>query len=115
MLKRSLKSGQIGLRTLAFIVSGVPATPTVTGYDQYQIDSIVDNGVGHYTIIFEKPFTRACQCLGIGMITTGTIGEIFAVDYDRITIKTWDAATGAAATDANFYLNVVGSDNRYDV
>lgn len=109
-LKRSIKSSQPYLRKLSLIVDGVPATPVVTGFDEYQIDSIVDNGVGDYTIIFKRPFERACQCDGLVIITPDAIGIVTAVAYDRITVKTFDATDGTTAKDTAFYLNVLGSD-----
>ena len=113
-LKRSIKSSQIKLRQLSVIVSNVPATPTVGGFDEFQIDSLVDNGVGDITVIFKKPFERDCQCSGLVIITPDVIGIVTAVAYDRITVKTFDATDGTTAKDAAFYLNILGSDHRFN-
>lgn len=109
---RQINTAQVGLRTLAFIVDGVPATPVVSGFDQYQIKEVLDlGGAGSYTIIFNRPFERDCQLGGFGMITADGSLEVVAVAYDRITVQT--KVSGVAA-DAKFSLLVIGSDNRFD-
>jgi len=111
--KRSIKTAQIKMRELNFVIDGVSVTPVVSGFDRFQIKQIIDLGVGHYTIIFKRPFSRSCQLGGHGMLTASTALSVVAVAYDRITVQCTDLA--AIATDAIFSLCVKGSDARYDI
>lgn len=112
---RSIKTAQLKLRELNIKLNGTLATPTVTGFDQYQVSSVVDLGVGNYTVIFSNPFERACQLGGVASLTADIDVQVTAVAFDRITVKCMDAATGLAATEADLFLCIKGSDSRYDV
>lgn len=112
--KESIKSAQLQLRQLNFKVNGTLATPTATGFDQFNILSVVDNGVGDYTIIFKFPFKRTPQLAGWSSLTTACGGlKVEAIAYDRINVKTFDYA--GVAVDADIFLCVLGSDFRYDI
>lgn len=113
--KRSIKTAQLKMRMLNLILNGTPGTPVAIGFDRFGVSSVTDNGVGDYTVIFKNPFERACQCAGLAIITADCIGIVTAVASDRITVKTFDATDGTTAKEADMYLNVIGSDARYDV
>ena len=44
------------MRELQIIVDGTAGTPSASGHDRLQISSVVDNGVGDYTVILKRPF-----------------------------------------------------------
>lgn len=96
------------------VVDGT-GTLSASGFDQHQVDSVVDNGTGDYTIIFKSPFERACQVAGLVMVTADAIANIDAVAYDRVTITCFDSTDGTTPKDAAFHLCIIGSDARYDV
>ena len=110
---RSLKSAQLGMREMNIKVVGASGTPSISGMDEFQISSVVDNGVGDYTIIFKKPFhlDREPAMKGYGAITAQTHVEVSAIAYDRITVSVMDLA--GAAKDADFYLCIIGTESRY--
>lgn len=111
---RSIKTAQLKMRELNFIIDGTAGTPSASGFDQYGIDSVVDLGAGNYTIIFKNAFERACQAGGITSLTADVAVQVTAVAYDRITIQCTAASTGLAK-DADLHFCVKGSDARYDV
>lgn len=110
--RRSIGTAQLTLRELNFIIDGTAGTPVATGFDEKQISSVVDLGAGNYTIIFLKPFERACQLGGIVPLTAGIIAQITAVAYDRVTIQCTNDA--GVATDADLHICVKGSDARFN-
>lgn len=111
---RSIKTAQLKMRELNFIIDGTAGTPAATGFDRFQISSVVDLGVGNYTIIFKSPFNRACQAGGITSLTADVAVQVTAVAYDRITVQCTAAST-AAAKDADLHFCVKGTDSRYDL
>lgn len=110
---RPIKTEQISLRALFFVVDGTLATPAASGFDQYQISSVQDLAVGRYKINFLRPFERSCQLAGFGMLTADTSLVVEAIDSSSITINSIDMA--GTNVDAKFSLHVIGSDARYDV
>ena len=111
--KRSIKSVQPSLREMSLQINGTLATPTATGFDQYGVSSVVDSTNGLLTIIFKRPFERACQVKGIVPITADTRHEVVAVDFDRVTVQCTDLAGVDAVGD--YYITILGSDSRFDV
>lgn len=111
-IKRSVKTNQVGLRSLNISVDGTAGTPVATGFDQFQIASITDSGSGLYIIIFSLPFERSCMGIGHAMLTADTALQITAQAYDRITVQCTDLAGTNA--DADFNLSILGSDHRFD-
>jgi len=110
-IRRSIKTGQLQLREMNLQVNGSLATPTVTGFDEFQIDSIVDLGVGTYQILLGKgSFERGCQLKGFGCISAAGSVVAIASDFDRITVEFRDAA--GALADEDFFINILGSDFR---
>lgn len=110
--RRSIKTAQVGLRALNFIIDGVTATPVASGFDVFQIASVIDSGNGLYTIIFTNPFERVCQLAGFGILTADRTLVVTAVAFDRITVQCTTLAD--VDTDSVFSLCVVGSDSRFD-
>lgn len=105
------------MREMNVIVNGVPATPTVTGLDQFAMDAspITDNGVGDYTINFTKSqFTVLDAMALITMITPDSKAEVVAVTNKSVTVNTFDS-DGTTPKDAAFYLCIKGNDHKYNV
>lgn len=111
--KRSIESAQAKMRMLNFKVESTATTPVAASFDRFQIDDILDLGVGNYTIIFKLPFERDCLPVGHCMFGTNATLEVVAVAYDRVTvqIKSGDVA---AAADVDFSICIAGSDSRFD-
>lgn len=105
-ISRSVKQAQVNMRVMDVQVNGTVATPTVTGIDASSVLSITDLGTGNYTVIFSRPFAKAPQVY-FGSLTAGAVVQVTAIDYDRVTVQC--TAAGVAA-DANFYMQVKGSD-----
>lgn len=106
------------MRQLILKVLGSSGTPTADGFDKLNVDSIVDNGVGDYTIIFKKPFNKdnaQDPVAFIQPITADVIAHLVSADHDRVTIACFDATDGTTAKDADVALLVVGCDHRFMV
>jgi len=110
--KRSIKSAQLKMRELNFSISGTLVTPVASDFDRLQINSVIDLGVGNYTIIFKRPFNRSCMLGGHGMKTADAALQVVAVAKDRITVQ---CTVAGVAADCDFSLCVKGSDARYDI
>ena len=101
------------MRELQIIVDGTSATPSASGHDRLQISSVVDNGVGDYTIILKRPFNAKNQSKAMAFvqpITAGIAVSVVAVDHDRVTVNCTDLA--GVAADADLMLLIKGSDAR---
>ena len=110
-LNRGIKTAQVGLRVLNLILDGVPATPVVSGFDEFGIKSVIDLGAGSYTLILDRPFERDCMVTGHAMLTVDGTLEVVAVAYDRVTVQT---KVSGAPTDTKFSLQIMGSDSRFN-
>jgi len=114
VLSRGIKSAQLKMRLIAVAVSGTAGTPAASGFDESQIESVVDNGTGDYTIILKKPFESDladnCQAM-VQSLTAGIMTQVSAVDYDRVTVKCFDDA--GAAADADLFVWILGCDHRF--
>lgn len=110
---RAIGTAQPKMRVISIMMDGTLANPVPLGFDQFGITNITKNAGSEYVIEFKYPFERPCAPLSFFPITANTRVEVVATAEDRITVKTTDLA--GAATDAAFYLNVIGSDNRFDV
>lgn len=112
--RRSIGTAQASLRELNFVIDGTSGTPAASGLDKMLISSVVDNGVGSYTINFLKPFNIK-QAEGphpqITCITPQRVPAVVAVAYNSITIDVTDLA--GAAADADIIVKVTGSDHRF--
>jgi len=101
-LLRSMKCRQVGSVIMSVSISGTAATPAASGTDAMFIDSVVDNGVGDYTISVKEAAKQNLEPVGIVSLTPGAILSVSAVTSDSITIASEDAA--AAALDADFII-----------
>ena len=114
-LKRSIKSGQIGMRQLVFKFDGTLATPLALGYDANRIESITKTATGEYLIVLktQSQFHVNQDALPFCQIYTGNNRNVSvaSVDYDRFAISTYKRDDGTAA-DAYVACLVFGSDNR---
>ena len=113
--KRSVKSAQVRMREIVVMVDGTAGTPAATGFDASQIDSVVDNATGDYTIILKKPFNKDNSNLPVCQVTSMTDGVMVKFDssaYDRVTVKAFDDA--GLAVDADLLLVIKGCDHRFN-
>lgn len=102
---RSIKSPQRLMRMLTLRVDG--ATPALDegGFDC----TLTDNGVGDYTISFNKNYTRIPACVATP-VTADTICQIDTPAVGSVGVKCFDATDGTTAKDAVFHLLVMGAD-----
>lgn len=111
-MERSIKSAQRKVRMIAVRIEGSTGTPSLEGLDKHQC-TIVDNGVGDYTITFDKAFAEiphvAASSEGTDILVKvvpakGTV-QLVCTQVDQ------DATYGApAAIDADVQVIVIGSD-----
>jgi hypothetical protein len=106
-IKRTLKSRQIGLVKTYHLISGTAATPADSGLDKAFISSIVDNGVGSWTINVLEPSRLNLVVDSIVGVTASTVFSVSAVDKSSVTILAKSDA--GAAKDADFYISLVHS------
>ncbi len=99
-LLRSLKCRQVGQVQLNVAVNGTAATPVASGPDASFVLSVVDGGVGLYTVNFKESAKLAPFVTGLVPLTTGVIGYVTAVTVSSITVQFKNAA--GAATDSDF-------------
>lgn len=101
------------MRELQIIVDGTAGTPSASGHDRLQISSVVDNGVGDYTVILKRPFNAKNKSNAMAFVQTITadrLAHVVAVDHDRVTINCTDLA--GVAADADIMVLIKGSDAR---
>lgn len=98
--KRSMKSRQPGTVEVCFSVSGTAATPAASGQDAMFVDSVVDNGVGDWTITLKDKSLLDLVVKSLVSFTPGAILNVDAVDEESITVLCEDAA--GAPLDADF-------------
>jgi hypothetical protein len=92
-------------------VNGVAAT--ITGMDSKHV-TLVDNGVGDYTLIAKEPSNGLLidwQISGHMMVTAAAVALVYAQAYDRVSIKTF-AMDGTTPKDATFQVSLIGTDSR---
>jgi len=114
-LKRSVKVAQLLMREVQCEISGTAGTPVASGFDASQIKSVIDNGVGDYTIVLKRPFNNSnsnkakafVQC-----ITAARVATVSAVAFDRVSILVTDLA--GAAADADFSVLIKGCDHKFN-
>lgn len=102
--KRSMKSRQPGIVELLVNISGAAATPAATGQDAMFVSTVVDNGVGSWTITFKAKSLQNLSPKGLVSLTADAILAITAVTTDSVTVTALNGA--GAAKDANFALAV---------
>lgn len=84
--KRSMKSRQPGTVEVAFSVSGSAATPAASGQDAMFVESVVDNGVGDWTITLKDKSLLDLVIKSLVSFTPGAILSIDAVDEETVTV-----------------------------
>ena len=106
-MKRSIKSNQRQVRIIAIRIEGSTGTPSIEGLDANLV-SIVDTGVGHYTLTFSNAFAAAphavASCEAVDKVATVTATASGCV------VKVNDIDETAALSDGDVQLIVVGSD-----
>jgi len=111
-IRKGIVSNNPKLRKMLMSISGTAGVPAAAGLDSSQVSSVVDNGVGNYTIIFKYPYHPNGEAMAmITPITPNVSVAVTAVDHDRVTVKTFTDSTGAAV-DADFYMEVTGNDGK---
>lgn len=110
--RRSVGTAQLKLREMIVSIAGTGAN-TVSGFDQYLVDSVVDLGAGNYTIIFKgKAIARRALVLkGFSSSTADCTVQVTASDVDRITIQ---CRVAGLAADADVTLCIAASDWHID-
>ena len=106
-IKRTLKSRQVGLVKTYHLISGTAATPADSGLDKAFVSSVVDNGVGSWTITVIEPSRLDLVVDSLIPVTSGRILRVSAVTKDSVTITAVNDA--GVAADADFYLGLVHS------
>jgi hypothetical protein len=106
-IKRTLKSRQIGLVQTYHLIDGTAGAPADSGLDKAYVASVVDNGVGSWTINFIEPARLDVVAAGLASLTAGATLSVSAVDKESITVSALSDA--GAAMDADFALSVVHS------
>lgn len=113
-LKRSLKSAQINMRMMAIRMDGNVASPVASGFDASQIQEIVKNATGDYTIILKMPFEAdnavKAECVAMCLEANRAV-YMDASDHDRVTIKVTDLA--GVAADSALIVHILGQDFRF--
>lgn len=107
-MKRSVKSNQRQTRLLGFRIEGSTGTISIEGLDANSI-SVVDTGVGTYTITFNKPFAKAAHVVA----SCEAVDKCATVDTISATgcvIKVNDIDETAALSDGDVQVLVFGSD-----
>ncbi len=74
--------------------------------------TLTRNGVGDYTITFERPYSSDNVVAAVGMIKS-TIAHAHIVSCTALAVRVLVGTGGAASDAAPFYLVVKGSDNPY--
>ena len=113
-LRRSIKSGQVGLREINVNISGTAATPEALGLDRLIVKEVIDNGVGSYTIVVLKPFhidQKDGPMVQVTPLTAQISYHVSAVAHDRVTIECTDLA--GAPADADISVRILGSDYKF--
>lgn len=105
---RSPKCRQIGRIDLNLSVDGSAATPAASGQDKPIVLSVVDNGVGNYTINFKESAKMALIVSSLVSLTDAVILKQHASTTSSVTIKSFDAA--GAPIDADFNVSIIWMD-----
>jgi len=104
---RSVKSGQRSVRILAIRIEGSTGTPSIEGIDKHKF-SIVDDGVGEYTVTLLEPFAEACHATANAEAVDKAI--TLTTTASTVVIKVNDIDETAALSDGDLQLLVIGCD-----
>jgi len=112
---KPIETSQVKLRRIHVKVDGTIATPVASGVDQYLVGSVVDNGVGDYTIVLtdkSKPkYANNLDVISIVPIGAFALFNVVAVTPSSVRIAFFDE-TGAAQ-DTAFGVEIQANDNRF--
>ena len=103
-MMRGMSTPQRGVRVLPLRVKG---TGTAAIQEGTAHATLVDNGVGDWTLTFAKPFTRI-PVVTIGSLNVG-IMKMMAVSATAVQIQGFEV-DGTTAKDHDFHLLVCGFD-----
>jgi hypothetical protein len=105
---RSIKSDQRLMRMMSVKLDGT-GTAALSG-SSYLSMTLTDNGTGDYTLTFDEAFQRAPEVHVSIAQAAGVHAVVSAVSVSACTIKTFAAADGTTAADADMHVLIVGSD-----
>ena len=107
-IKRSLKTDQVGLRSIIVNVNGSAGAPVASGFCKSSILSITKNAAGDHTIILKRPFNKdnsdnpIIKVTPIGGVATS---QLVSSAYDRVNVL--------LSADVDFMIEIIGSDHRF--
>lgn len=101
---RDMKTVQRGVRVLPLRVKG---TGTAAVQEGSAHATLVDNGVGDWTLTFRQPFTRT-PVVTIGSVNVAIV-KMMAVSTTAVQIQAFEV-DGTTAKDIDFHLLVCGFD-----
>lgn len=107
MLKRSIKTSQVDMRTVEVEITA--ATSAVSGFDKSQIKEVIKNGLGDFTLILKKPFNAANANKAKAFVmplAAGVTAHLAASDYDRVNV--------VLSADVDFSIMILGCDHRFN-
>lgn len=113
-LSRAIRSAQIKMRMMSVKMDGNIASPVASGFDASQIQEIVKNATGDYTIILKMPFEADNANKAEAMVMpleADRACHMSASDHDRVTIKVTDLA--GVAADSALIVHILGQDFRF--
>lgn len=103
---REIKGSKRLPRALFFRVDGTGAASILEGaFDA----TLVDNGVGDWTLTFARPFGRT-PVVALAALTADSILQIHTVNNTTLRVKAFAAHDGVTAQDVDFHAAVYGSD-----
>jgi len=106
-MKRSIKSAQRAVRVLAIRIEGSTGTPSIEGLDANKV-TIVDTGVGHYTLTLTEPFAEACHAVGNAEAVDKAVTVVCTAS--TVVVKVNDIDETAALSDGDVQLVIIGHD-----
>ena len=106
-MQRSIKSHQRKVRVLAIRIEGSTGTPSIEGLDANGV-TIVDTGVGHYTLTLVNAFAEACHAVGNAEAIDKAV--TLTTTASTVIVKVNDIADAAALSDGDVQLMIIGHD-----
>lgn len=107
-MRRQVESQQRKARIMGLIKGGL-GTPVLTGIDQNQA-TIVDNGVGDYSIVPAEPFGDDQLCAVATSLTEGVNISLGTVVKASIQVLCWSDLAQATPAEGDFHIQILGSD-----
>ena len=108
---RAIDSRQRATHMIVARVDGTGTAALLSGSNEL---TLTDNGTGDYTLTYSTAYKQVpvimCQSK-----TTGVLCEVAASSATSCQINCFDVATGAAATDCDFDIMILGSDAEDEV